>query len=298
MDEMITIINFSKRFGSVQAVDDLSFAVPAGSIFAFLGANGSGKTTTIRTLLGIYEPDNGELLINGQKYQNEMAGILGYLPEERGLYLNSRVLETIVYFAQLKGLGFEPATKAAKDYLERVGLSGYAESEIKTLSSGQQQKIQLGIALINNPQLLILDEPTKGLDPVNRDLLISMLLELNKNGTTVVFTSHQMEEVEKIADHLVMIKDGRRKLEGGLEDVKNQFGTNVIHVRFDGDIPVNDAMYSLQVERSLAEVTPKEGIKPNEVLRYMLDNGASIREFDVGAPSLHEIFVRVQEEDD
>jgi ABC-2 type transport system ATP-binding protein len=293
---MITISNFSKSFGEKVVVQDLSFDVNPGEVFAFLGANGSGKTTTIRCLLGIYENDSGELLINGKRYDNTMVSMLGYLPEERGLYLSSKVLETLVYFGQLKQLTYHKAYMWTNEYLEKVGLSGHAQSEIKKLSSGQQQKIQLGIALINDPKLLILDEPTKGLDPVNRDLLIDMLLELNHGGATVVFITHQMEEVEKIADRLVMIKDGKRILYGPLDDVKAQFGTNTIHIQFKGEIPQNEAMYSYSAEKNTAEIYPKEGCTETQVIRYLLQHDVEIQRYEVATPSLHEIFVKVSRE--
>ena len=167
MENIITIKNFYKSFGSKKVIENLSFEVKQGEIFAFLGANGSGKTTTIRCLLQIYKADKGELLINNKIYSAKMSSMLGYLPEERGLYLNSNVLDTLIYFAQLRGVDKKEAKKRGLEFLEKVGLIDKSNSKISKLSSGQQQKIQLGITIINKPELLILDEPTKGLDPVN-----------------------------------------------------------------------------------------------------------------------------------
>lgn len=225
-DTIITVQNFSKKFGQTTVISDLSFEVMRGEVFAFLGANGSGKTTTIRTLLGIYEADQGELLINGKKYSQEQSSLLGYLPEERGLYTSSRVLEVLIYFGQLKGLDVKEAKKRALDFLEQVGLLDKQNLHISKLSSGQQQKIQLGITIINRPELLILDEPTKGLDPVNRALFMDILLGLNKQGSTIIFSTHQMDEAERIADRLVMIKKGKRALYGDINEVKSSYGNN------------------------------------------------------------------------
>ncbi len=295
-ESIITIKHFSKKFGNTRVIEDLSFEVKRGEIFAFLGANGSGKTTTIRSLLGMYQHDEGELLVAGKQYSTEMSGMLGYLPEERGLYTSSRVLETLVYFGRIKGLEASDAEKRALEYLERVELSDKRDTEIKKLSSGQQQKIQLGITVINSPELLVLDEPTKGLDPVNRDLLLDMLLELNRSGSTIVFSTHQMEEAEKIAERLVMIKDGKRALYGTLQEVKESFGTHMVRVRFEGKIPENDEMYTARVENRYAEIEPQNNCTPQDILKYLITKEVKITHFEVSAPSLHTIFVKVSKD--
>lgn len=293
---MIQIKNVSKRFGQHEVISDLSFDVKEGEVFAFLGANGSGKTTTIRALLGIYQPTSGELLIKNKPFTHEMSAFIGYLPEERGLYLTAKALETLIYFGTLKGMSEHEAKTWALAYLDKVGLADKANAEIKRLSSGQQQKIQLGITMINTPELLILDEPTKGLDPLNRALLMDMLLELNKNGSTIIFVTHQMDEVEKIADRLVMIKDGTRVLYGDVDEVKSQFGSNTIHMRYDGVIPDDTSRYTFRAENKFAEITPQQDIHPNEVLRYLLDNGVTVQTFEVSSPSLNDIFIKISQE--
>lgn len=229
---MIKVEHFTKRFGDMIAVDDLSFEVNEGEIFAFLGSNGSGKTTTVRCLLGIYTPTSGTLLIDNKPFSTNMAQMIGYLPEERGLYKDARVLETLIYFGQIKGLSKAEAKTRAHEYLEWVELADKANVEIKRLSSGQQQKVQLGIAIINKPRLMILDEPTKGLDPLNQDILMQSLLELNQQGSTIVFISHQMEEVEKIAHRILMIKQGKKILYGPLDQIKKGFGGKSLHEIF------------------------------------------------------------------
>jgi ABC-2 type transport system ATP-binding protein len=296
MNNIVTVKNFDKQFGAKKAVHNLSFEVKKGEVFAFLGANGSGKTTTIRCLLGIMQPTRGELLINGESFNYTMADTLGYLPEERGLYKSSKALETLVYFGQIKGLSFKQASVWAKDFLEKVGLADKAGVEVKKLSSGQQQKIQLGITTINSPELLILDEPTQGLDPVNRSLLLEMLMDLNEKGSTVVFITHQMEEVEKIADRLVMIKEGQRILYGEVDKIKNQFGTNTIHLSFKGEFPQGEKIYTYQLEHNYAEILPGEGVANEEIIKYLIDKNVKINNFRVEAPSLNQIFIKVMSE--
>ncbi|MBU1110289.1 ATP-binding cassette domain-containing protein [Patescibacteria group bacterium] len=290
---IISISNLYKSFGSTEVLHDLSFEVEEGEIFAFLGANGSGKTTTIRCLLGICKASSGELLIDNQPFDYSLTSMLGYLPEERGLYTTSRVLETMVYFGEIKGLNRKEATKRAYEYLERVDLLDKSNTEIKKLSSGQQQKIQLGITIINRPRLLILDEPTKGLDPVNRSLLMNMLTELNKAGSTVVFITHQMEEVEKIADRLVMIKEGRGILYGNVDEVKRQFGINTIHLNYRGDLPENSQLYTFTTQNHFAEITPQKNITSEAIIRFLLEKDIKISKFQIAAPSLQEIFIKV-----
>ncbi|PIP56061.1 ABC transporter ATP-binding protein [candidate division WWE3 bacterium CG22_combo_CG10-13_8_21_14_all_39_12] len=294
VESVIHVKNLVKSFGKTPVVKDLSFDVNKGDVFAFLGANGSGKTTTIRCLLDILQPTRGSALIFGNKFDLALASRIGYLPEERGLYTNAQVMETLVYFAQLKGMTTADAKQKALKYLDRVELSAHHATEIKKLSSGQQQKIQLGITLINAPDLLILDEPTKGLDPVNRSLLMELLDELNENGATIVFVSHQMDEVEKIANRLVMIKNGSQALYGSLQEVKKQFGTNTIHITYQGEIPSNDAMYrSSSIENNVAELTPTSETSTNDVISHLIQHNVIINDFTIGTPSLQDVFVKV-----
>lgn len=294
MAKIIEVKNFSKGFGDKKVVSNLNFEVETGELFAFLGPNGSGKTTTIRCMLDIYQPDSGELLLEGKKYSTQMAGMLGYLPEERGLYTNSKVLETMIYFGEIKGMSYQTAKTKASEYLDRVGIGDKKNDQIKRLSSGQQQKVQLGITLINSPKILILDEPTKGLDPVNRKLLLDILEELNKkNETTILFSTHQMEEVEKIADRLLMLKNGESVLYGAVNNVKKQFGENILHVDFIGKFPINPKLYSADVERNHAEVKPCIGVSDEEILKFLINSGLDLKAFQTAAPSLDEIFIKV-----
>lgn len=224
VNPIIQIKNFSMKFGTKTVIKDLSFEVMRGEVFGFLGSNGSGKTTTLRALLGLYEPTAGELLVDGKQFAVEDGVKLGYLPEERGLYKKEKVIDTMIYFGRLKGLSKEEAREFSMNYLERVGLSDKAKTKLDKLSGGQQQKIQLGVTIMGDPELLILDEPTKGFDPVNRRLLMNIIEERQKAGATVVFVTHQMEEVERLCDRVVLLKDGNAVEYGTVADIRKKYG--------------------------------------------------------------------------
>ena len=221
---MVTIKDFSISFGTKKIIDKLSFEVNKGEVFGFLGSNGSGKTTTIRSLLGIYEATSGELLIGGKEFSVDSDIKLGYLPEERGLYKKESVIDTMVYFGQLKGMAKADAKEWSLNYLKKVDLADKATTRLDKLSGGQQQKVQVGITVMNNPELLILDEPTKGFDPVNRRLLMNIIDEHRQGGATVIFVTHQMEEVEKLCDRIILLKNGKAEAYGTVKDVKKKFG--------------------------------------------------------------------------
>lgn len=222
--KMVEILHFKMSFGDKTVIKDLSFDVFRGEVFGFLGSNGSGKTTTLRALLGLYQPTAGDLLINGKPYSVESQIRLGYLPEERGLYKKEKVLDVMLYFGQLKGLSRKEAKDFSLKFLERVNLSDKASTQLDKLSGGQQQKIQLGVTIMGDPELLIMDEPAKGFDPVNRRLLMNIIEEQRKAGATIIYVTHQMEEVERLCDRLILLKDGQAAAYGTLEEVKSQFG--------------------------------------------------------------------------
>lgn len=225
---IISIKNFNLTIGNKKIVDDLSFDVSPGEIFAFLGANGSGKTSTIRSLLRIYEPTSGDLLIDGEPFTSERGYLVGYLPEERGLYTRAKVLDTMVYFGELKGMSRDAAKQFSLEFLERVELSDKVNTKIKKLSGGQQQKVQLGVAIMGDPKVLILDEPTKSFDPVNRKLLLDIVDEHKQKGAAVIYITHLMEEVERLADRLLILKDGKARAYGSVHDVKKEFNSDSI----------------------------------------------------------------------
>lgn len=223
-ESIIEVQNFSMKLGNKLIIKDLSFKVRKGETFGFLGSNGSGKTTTIRALLGLYRATGGSLTINGEEYAPGGKTKLGYLPEERGLYRKEPVIDTMTYFGVLKGLSREEARSRSLTYLKKVDLLDKAKINIDKLSGGQQQKVQLGITIINEPDLLILDEPTKGFDPVNRRLLMNIIEEHQKRGATIVMITHHMEEVERLCDRIILLKDGKARAYGTVAKVKKEFG--------------------------------------------------------------------------
>ncbi len=221
--DIISIQNFTMKFGKTTVIDDLSFVVKKGETFGLLGSNGSGKTTTLRSLLGIYTPTAGTLHVDGEPYHVDGGVKLGYLPEERGLYKKENVIDVMTYFGQLKGMTRQTAHDDAMAFLERVSLADKAKTRLDKLSGGQQQKVQLGVTIMNDPELLILDEPTKGFDPVNRRLLMDIIEEHQQKGATVVFVSHQMDEVERLCDRIILLKDGNAAAYGTVKAVRKQF---------------------------------------------------------------------------
>ena len=220
---VISIDQFSMKFGDKTVIDNLSFEVKEGETFGFLGSNGSGKTTTMRALLGIYQPTLGTLHINGKEFTPEDGKMLGYLPEERGLYKKESVIDVMTYFGQLKGLGKQEAREWSMKYLERVQLADKAKSKVDKLSGGQQQKVQLGVTIMNDPKVLILDEPTKGFDPVNRRLLMDIIEQQRAKGATIMLITHDMSEVERLCDRLILLKDGNKAAYGTVPEVLAQF---------------------------------------------------------------------------
>ncbi|HEX3082498.1 MAG TPA: ATP-binding cassette domain-containing protein [Candidatus Saccharimonadia bacterium] len=297
-EPMVSIQNFRMRFGDNVVIDDLSFDVHQGETFAFLGSNGSGKTTTIRTLLGIFEPTAGKLLIKGQPYTPKLSPMLGYLPEERGLYKKESVLATMLYFGELKRMDRASARQWCLEYLERVGLGDKAATPIEKLSGGQQQKIQLGVTIMNNPELMILDEPTKGFDPVNRRLLMDIIEEHSRQGATVILVTHQMEEVERLCDRVILLKDGRRRLYGTVEEIRGQYGEEVIELEYDGPLPRSAKSFRVnQAGKRAAELSLVEGATAQAVLHELMTHKQLlISKFELRRSSLDDIFVEIYNE--
>ncbi|QYF73173.1 ABC transporter ATP-binding protein [Cryobacterium sp. PAMC25264] len=280
-------------FASTTVIEDLSFDVRRGETFGFLGSNGSGKTTTLRALLGIYLPSAGVLHIDGRPFTPEAGSRLGYLPEERGLYKKESVIAVMAYFGALKGLSKKAATAWSMDYLERVGLADKAKTRVDKLSGGQQQKVQLGVTIMNDPELLILDEPTKGFDPVNRRLLMDIIEEQKRNGATVLMVTHQMEEVERLCDRVILLKNGRAEAYGTIPEVQNQYGGTMIRMSYSGDIPPS-AHYEVSTrDRNYAELTLTDSTDEALILRDLVDAGVLVRSFATSKLSLDEIFVSV-----
>lgn len=293
---LVQIQNFRMDFGDTTVIHDVSFDVRRGEVFGFLGSNGSGKTTTIRALLGLYEPTGGQLLIDGREFNPRTdAGKLGYLPEERGLYKKEPVIDVMTYFGQLKGLSRRAARAWSLDYLERVGLEAKYKTRLDKLSGGQQQKVQLGVTIMNDPEFLILDEPTKGFDPVNRRLLMDIIDEQHKKGASVMMVTHQMEEVERLCQRAVLLKDGHVEAYGTIDEIKENFGGQRIILRYTGNLPARPRLYQVAKQNtSYAELSPVDGVSPQRILRELVgQDSLHITTFDVQRPSLDEIFVTI-----
>lgn len=290
-EDIVSIKDFELSFGDKKIIHGLNFSVKRGEIFGFLGSNGSGKTTTIRALLGIYQADSGELLINGKKFSPERTGLIGYLPEERGLYRKEKVIDVMQYFGQLKGLSKKEARDFSQDFLKRVGLEDKARLNIDKLSGGQQQKIQLGITIMGKPDLLILDEPTKGFDPVNRELLMEIIKEENARGATIIMVTHQMEEVEKICNRALLLKNGKTKAYGTVDEIRNQFGKQRIILEFVGELPESDKFEIIKKETNYVELSPK--VDSQEIIKELVSKDLRILNFKVQKSTLNEIFLEI-----
>jgi ABC-2 type transport system ATP-binding protein len=295
----VSVSGFRMDFGNRTVIEDLSFAVCGGETFGFLGSNGSGKTTTIRALLGIYPATAGTLHINGKPFRPEDGRTLGYLPEERGLYKKESVLDVMVYFGELKGLSRKAARSWSLDFLERVGLADKARTRLDKLSGGQQQKVQLGVTIMSKPELLILDEPTKGFDPVNRRLLMDIINEQKRDGATVIMVTHQMAEVEQLCDRILLLKDGRAEAYGTIAEVQNQYGTCTATIVYSGTLPDSRMYTPLQIRPTgtpgehTAHIELTDGADGVDLLRFLVSTGLRVSSFTASRTSLEDIFLRV-----
>lgn len=292
---MLKVSNLRKEYDAVVAVDGVSLEVQRGELFGLLGPNGAGKTTTIRTVLNIIQPDSGSIMFDGKPFTQAMWNIIGYLPEERGLYRKSKIINTILYFAALKGIHEKEAKLLAHQWLERFDLRDIGNRKIEELSKGNQQKVQLIISVLHRPQLLILDEPSSGLDPVNQILLKDILLDLRKQNVAIVFSTHQMEQVEKMCDNICLINKGKPVLSGALSDVKKKYGTNSIKLEYEGDGTFLKSLPFVRradVYQNYAELELTDIQKSGEILSK-LDSRLNLKKFEVMEPSLNSIFINV-----
>ncbi|MBI4585040.1 MAG: ATP-binding cassette domain-containing protein [Planctomycetes bacterium] len=293
MANALTLEHVTKRFGAVTAVEDLSLEVPSGCIYGFLGPNGAGKTTTIRMALGILYPDSGSLRVLGEESPEAVKDRLGYLPEEKGLYKKMKAAELLAYFGRLKGMDSRRARARALELLERFGLGDCLERRCEALSKGMGQKVQLAATLIHEPELLILDEPFSGLDPVNVELMREEVLEVKRRGRTIIFSTHIMEQAEQICDFVLLIDKGRKLLDGKLADIKAGSAKGIV-LDYEGDgAALRDlpGVARLNDAGQRAEIFLSDGTEPQEILQRLVGR-VKIRRFDTREASLHEIFVR------
>ena len=293
MTDAVVLEGIGKDFGEIAAVKDFSLRVPTGCIYGFLGPNGAGKTTIIRMIMSIFYPDRGRIEVLGKEDPTLVIQRLGYLPEEKGLYKKMRVGELVAYFAQLKGMQPQPARQRAEALLQEFGLGAWIGKRCEALSKGMGQKVQLLITLIHEPDLVILDEPFSGLDPVNRDLMRDVVLQMKRDGKTVIFSTHIMEQAEQICDYVVLINKGLKVLDGPLGEVRQSNGQAIL-LDYDGDGSILQELPGISRVNDAgkqAELFLEEGIDPQQVLGALVER-LRIRRFDLRAPSLHEIFIR------
>jgi ABC-2 type transport system ATP-binding protein len=295
---MLEVEHLKKYFTTQKAVDDISFTVDKGSIFGLLGPNGAGKTTLIRMITGIFYPDEGNILLNGKKFNADQDSTrIGYMPEERGLYKKMKIGEQALYLARLKGLSASDAISQAKDWFSRFEMQSWWNKKIEDLSKGMAQKLQFVITVMHRPELIILDEPFSGLDPVNANLIKDEIFRLAANGASVIFSTHRMEQVEEICNHIILLNKGKKILDGTVNHVKQEFKENLFRITAS-PIPEHlpDSLFDvLTKNEQTLTIRIREGHSPNDVLRYFIDQQSNISSFTELLPSLNEIFIKLVE---
>jgi len=294
----LEVKHLKKYYASQKAVDDISLTLAPGSIFGLLGPNGAGKTTLIRMITGILFPDEGEIIFNGQKFDPDTdIAYIGYMPEEKGLYKKMKIGDQAIYLARLKGLSKTAAMERVKHWFIKFEMQSWWNKKVEDLSKGMQQKLQFVTTVLNDPKLIILDEPFSGLDPVNTNLIKDEIYQLAKNGSSIIFSTHRMEQVEEICDHIILMNKGRKILDGSVSGVKQQFKENIFSIGLeqipaDVNTPAFDIISSKDNQLFLKI---REGYKPNDVLHYFLQQQAGITSFNELLPSLNEIFIKLVE---
>jgi len=293
METAVSLYDIRKTFGTHKAVDGLSFEIPRGTVFGLLGRNGAGKTTTIRMILDIIRPDSGSIEILGRPMDATVKDRLGYLPEERGLYPKMKVLDMLEFFGSVKGLKPAEARKRALPWLERLELGEWKDKKVEDLSKGMQQKAQFISTILADPDVLILDEPFSGMDPVNQEIFRGILEEISSGGTTLIFSTHVMESAEKLCNQIALIDKGRAVLAGSLASIKEKFGANTIQLEFDGDgsfLEQLPGVERMQRYERFVEVNLTDGHSPQQLLETAAGR-LQVRRFEVMEPTLHNIFI-------
>lgn len=291
---ILSIQNVVKTYGNYTAVDHVSFDVPKGRVFGLLGPNGAGKTSLIRMITTITAPDEGVIYLNGEKLNERTPEKIGYMPEERGLYKKMKVGDHLLYLAQLKGLSDAQARKQIDFWLTKFDIKDWWSKKIEDLSKGMQQKIQFIATIVHQPPLLILDEPFTGLDPINTNLIKDEIRQLNEAGTSIIFSTHRMEQVEEMCDYIVLINHGKNVLYGEVQDIKNQYKQNLFRVEWQGELPSDfDQQFSIvKQENHAVTVKLEDESQSNELLRHLIQKGVRITRFEEILPTFDEIFIR------
>lgn len=295
---ILELHSLKKYFATQKAVDDISFNVQQGSIFGLLGPNGAGKTTLLRMITGIFYPDEGEVIFEGKKFDPRIDIVrIGYMPEERGLYKKMKIGDQALYLAQLKGLTRHVAMEKIKFWFERLEMQTWWNKKVEDLSKGMSQKLQFVITVLHEPKLIILDEPFSGLDPVNANLIKDEIYGLAQRGSSIIFSTHRMEQVEEICDHIVLVNLGQKILDGTVQQVKQEYKENKFNIQFDG-VPavIESAAFEIIDQKANKFVVKiKDGYKSNDVLKYFIAQQINIEAFNEILPSLNDIFIRLVE---
>ena len=291
---ILSIQNVVKQYQEHTAVDHVSFEVPKGSVFGLLGPNGAGKTSLIRMITTITAPDEGQILLDGERINDRTPERIGYLPEERGLYKKMKVGEHLLYLARLKGMSEQQARQVIEEWFEKLEIADWWNKKVEELSKGMQQKIQFIATVIHNPPLLILDEPFTGLDPINTTLIKSEIARLNSEGTSIIFSTHRMEQVEEMCDHIVLINRGQNVLDGEVNAIKHEYKENLYRVVTDQALPGSLAEQFTVVEQNgtTATIQFDNETESNAILNFMLSNGLRVLSFQEILPTFNEIFIR------
>ena len=292
----VQVSHIAKSFGNTQAVRDVSFEVDKGEIFGLLGPNGAGKTTTLRVMLDIFKPDSGTVSVMGGPMSEEKKDLIGYMPEERGLYQDITLERCLVYLATLKGLSAGEARQRLQDYLERFDLLPHKNKKVKELSKGMQQKAQIIAAILHQPQLIIIDEPFTSLDPINTQLVKDLMRELHDQGVTIIMSTHQMHQVEELSDRILLIDEGENVLYGNLDAIRQEYAGNAVIVRSQDGIPALPNVQSMVQHNSATKLILTEGSTPQEVLSALVAHDIVIEKFEIALPTLDEIFIQVVKE--
>jgi ABC-2 type transport system ATP-binding protein len=294
----VVISHISKSFGSLKAVDDVTFEVEKGEIFGLLGPNGAGKTTAIRVMLDIFKPEQGSVSILNGPMTEAKKDLIGYMPEERGLYQDIQLERCLVYLGSLKGLSPDEVRGRVTGYLQRFDLESSRHKKVKELSKGMQQKAQLITTLIHEPQLLIIDEPFSGLDPVNTQMVKDILLEQRDKGVTILMSTHQMHQVEELCDRIVLIDYGRTVLYGALDEIRRQFSGHAVIIGTPNELPELPGVEHVERHNSSAyRVNLSPSSTSQDILRYLVESGIQVDRFEIAAPTLDEIFIKVVQKD-
>lgn len=292
---ILSLDNVVKQYHNHTAVDQVSFDIPKGIVFGLLGPNGAGKSSLIRIITSITAADEGVILLDGEPINEMTSSHMGYMPEERGLYKKMKVGEQLLYLAQLKGMDKKEAKESIKNWFIKFGIEDWWGKKVEELSKGMQQKIQFIATVVHNPKLLILDEPFSGLDPINTNLIKDEIAELNRQGTSIIFSTHRMEQVEKVCDRIVLINQGKVILEGDVDQVQQEYKDNIFRIEFDGNMPSDLQSPHFRIisdDDKSVTIQAMEGHNGNELLQNLISKGIEIKSYQEVLPSLNEIFIK------